>query len=120
MGKWVGELTGCVSKRSGGGPRLRGGGCGRAAAGLRPAGGRAGRGRGGGGHLADAAEDTELRRVKLNRLQVTQVRPSAEQGRGRDDERRILQNLILRGAGWRAVRWETKGRGLLGGGSLTT
>ena len=85
----------------------------------RPAGGQGGGG-GGGGRLADAAEDTELRRVKLNRLQVTQVRPSAEQGRGRDDERRILQNLILRGAGWRAVRWETKGRGLLGGGSLTT
>ena len=73
---------------------MRGGGCGRAAQRT---------GKGGGGHLVDAAEGTELRHVKLDRLQVPQVRPSAEQGRGRDDERRKLQNLILRGAGWRAV-----------------
>ena len=93
MGKRDGELTSCDSKR--------GRWCAFAGRGLWA--GCPADGQGGGGHLADAAEGTELWHVKLDRLQVPQVRPSAEQGRGRDDERRKLKNLILRGAGWRAV-----------------
>lgn len=48
---------------------------------------------------AHTAEDTELLHVKLDRLQVTQVRPCAEEGGRCDDQRRKLQHLILRGIG---------------------
>lgn len=85
---------------------FRGGGCCRAVSCALRAGGRAdGRGRGGvgagrgvGGHRGDAAEGAELRHVELDRVVVAQVRPRAEEGGGRDDERRELQDLILCGA----------------------
>mmetsp|Transcript_30308 Transcript_30308/g.77248 ORF Transcript_30308/g.77248 Transcript_30308/m.77248 type:complete len:206 (-) Transcript_30308:260-877(-) len=44
--------------------------------------------------LGHAAEAAELVHVRLDRLCVPQVRPRAEEGGGRDDERRELQHLI--------------------------